>query len=640
MRFLLYGCATVALTGAVIANAWMQRGQFFTAAIHLTRSSSSLMVLLNMGLYVTVLAGRALQRLFFGRLRALEVEHLYERSWFAVTETCLAMTIFRDQFDVRFIVLFAMLLLVKIFHWLSQDRVDFMEQSPNPSLGWHLRMQIMMALLTVVDLIMVLYSVQHTTTRGASMMIIFGFEYTILLSLILSTFVKYLLHSYDLRRDTPWEEKSMYIFYVDLLHDFEKLVTYICFFAIVVYYYSLPLHIVRDLYMTLRSFVNRCRDLIQYRRATANMNERYPDATVEDLNGTDRVCIICREEMEVAAQQAAPAAAAAGGAGGAAPVPPQQDAAGASNRRPAGHPDTPKKLNCGHIFHFHCLKSWLERQQSCPTCRRSVLEQPTPPPTAPANAAAAAAAQQQPPAAAGGAPALPNADFQAFLRQHQQQFAGGMFHGLAGAAPPPQPPQPPQQPAGSSSAPGATAVPVRSLPTPLNTAFPPPPHVGAPGVMYPITLTPLIPLSGANLGALQAPQIQTLDHLTDAQLRDMDGQSREAISARIRALQSVQSQITGIITQLTQISTLIPPPKMAAGSGASGVGAGAGGEASGGFSSSSFGTGVGVGKSHASPSSSAAAGPEEPAPVARPASSSATEPATVKPDDKGKGVAL
>jgi hypothetical protein len=23
---------------------------------------------------------------------------------------------------------------------------------------------------------------------------------------------------------------------------------------------------------------------------------------------------------------------------------------------------------------MHCLKSWLERQQSCPTCRRSVLE--------------------------------------------------------------------------------------------------------------------------------------------------------------------------------------------------------------------------------------------------------------------------
>ena len=31
------------------------------------------------------------------------------------------------------------------------------------------------------------------------------------------------------------------------------------------------------------------------------------------------------------------------------------------------NPLTPKKLPCAHIFHFRCLKTWLERQQSCPT---------------------------------------------------------------------------------------------------------------------------------------------------------------------------------------------------------------------------------------------------------------------------------
>ncbi len=105
--------------------------------------------------------------------------------------------------------------------------------------------------------------------------------------------------------------------------------------------------------MTVRSFTQRCRDLVQYRRATSNMNERYPNATAEELNATDRVCIICREEMD--AVLAVPAAGAAAGAA----VP---------------NPDIPKKLPCGHIFHLNCLKSWLERQQSCPTCRRSVLE--------------------------------------------------------------------------------------------------------------------------------------------------------------------------------------------------------------------------------------------------------------------------
>ena len=55
--------------------------------------------------------------------------------------------------------------------------------------------------------------------------------------------------------------------------------------------------------------------------------------------------------------------------------PPQQN----TNGPPQANP---KKLPCGHMFHFRCLRSWLERQQSCPTCRRSVLgddqQQPLP----------------------------------------------------------------------------------------------------------------------------------------------------------------------------------------------------------------------------------------------------------------------
>ena len=46
----------------------------------------------------------------------------------------------------------------------------------------------------------------------------------------------------------------------------------------------------------------------------------------------------------------------------------------------AGRSQTPipkqmraKKLPCSHSFHLHCLRSWLERQQACPTCRASVL---------------------------------------------------------------------------------------------------------------------------------------------------------------------------------------------------------------------------------------------------------------------------
>merc|ERR1719480_437038 len=82
------------------------------------------------------------------------------------------------------------------------------------------------------------------------------------------------------------------------------------------------------------------------------MNTLYPDATAEELANTDNVCIICREEMSPT-------------------------------------PGSTKKLPCGHIFHRNCLRSWFQRQQTCPTCRLDVLR-------APASTSVPGQQQQQP----------------------------------------------------------------------------------------------------------------------------------------------------------------------------------------------------------------------------------------------------
>ena len=67
----------------------------------------------------------------------------------------------------------------------------------------------------------------------------------------------------------------------------------------------------------------------------------------------DNVCIICREDMTTSC----------------------------------------KKLPCTHIFHTNCLRSWFQRQQTCPTCRMDVLRQPMPRQTTPQQPAQQ---QQQP----------------------------------------------------------------------------------------------------------------------------------------------------------------------------------------------------------------------------------------------------
>ncbi|KAF9571936.1 E3 ubiquitin-protein ligase hrd1 [Mortierella alpina] len=391
-RLAVYGAISTALAGGVIASAFAQRSNFYAACIYLYKSNACLMIILNLGLFLTIIAGHLVQIVFFGNLRTLEVEHLYERAWYAVTETCLAMTIFKDEFDTRFVVMFTVLLFLKVFHWLCQDRVDSMEQSPEIPLAFHVRMVSMIAILVTLDVLLVLHSIELVTLKGPNMMIMFGFEYTLLATSLLASFGKYVLHTIDLRSEDPWENKSMLLFYLDLVADFVKLVTYLLFFMVILVCYGLPLHIIRDVYMTMRSFLQKCKDLIQYRKATRNMNERYPDASPADLAAlSDPICIICREEMADHQHQHTQEAAEAGAG-------PETDtpARPSTPRSSRSNTNVPKKLPCGHIFHFHCLKSWLERQQSCPTCRRLVLDPPTPTPTpvpqAPGDAAQGAGA--------------------------------------------------------------------------------------------------------------------------------------------------------------------------------------------------------------------------------------------------------
>lgn len=52
------------------------------------------------------------------------LQRLYDQTWIFVTESLLAFTIFRDDFDIPFVIMFGFLLFVKCFHWLMADRVE------------------------------------------------------------------------------------------------------------------------------------------------------------------------------------------------------------------------------------------------------------------------------------------------------------------------------------------------------------------------------------------------------------------------------------------------------------------------------------------------------------------------------------
>lgn len=294
-----------------------------------------------------LLVGKLMRKIFFGTLRAAELEHLIERAWYAVTETCLAFTVYRDDLNARFVGIFAILLFLKCFHWLAEDRVDFMERSPNINILFHVRIVSLLTVLATCDIAFMYFAYHSIITKGAGTQLVFGFEYAILLATILNIVMKYILHWIDIASDSPWDEKAVCLLYTELVMSILKVTLYLIFVAAMLKYHNFPLFALRPIYLSLRTLKKALSDVIMSRRAIRNMNTLYPNATQEELANTDNVCIICREEMT--------------GNGGS------------------------KKLPCNHIFHVSCLRSWFQRQQTCPTCRMDILRLPNPATNQPRN---------------------------------------------------------------------------------------------------------------------------------------------------------------------------------------------------------------------------------------------------------------
>ena len=83
---------------------------------------------------------------------------------------------------------------------LAEDRVDYMERSPSISMLFHVRVISLALLLAVIDVNFIVHAYQSTLSKGASVQLVFGFEYAILLTIVANTLVKYILHSIDLYR--------------------------------------------------------------------------------------------------------------------------------------------------------------------------------------------------------------------------------------------------------------------------------------------------------------------------------------------------------------------------------------------------------------------------------------------------------
>lgn len=479
----------------IIANAFYQREQFYSAVMYLTKSSFCMTILYSQ-LFILVLSfGVLCKKLFFGTLRQIEFEQLVEKYWFAFSETFVAFAVFRDEMDMRFIGFFVILLFLKAFHWLAEERIDSMERSPIIGRLFHVRMSTLIIVLSLTDVYFLAISVDPLIDKSKkglmyTICIIFFFEYIFLINSLILSSVKYVLHTIDSYFENQWERKVAILLYMDLFMNFIKVLLYLFYVYLMIDSFTLPLFVIRPFYYTLRNFKKALTDLILSRHAIHIMNTLYPTATAEDLRNSDNVCIICREEMT----------------------------------------DNCKKLPCNHIFHINCLTTWFQRQQTCPTCRLDILNSVTP-----------NEGRNQGQEAQQGFVVnfgfrvwnLLNFNFGRDILGQNNQMRMNAFQNqqiyLQRMQQEQHYPQPEQeaQPQSSQSLQGSVAFRIPNMPY-FSIPSPPPP-----------LLEPILPP-------------EELRSLSDEQLKELEGNARKNIEARIECLRNIQVLLNSAVIMMQQ----------------------------------------------------------------------------------------
>ena len=176
-----------------------------------------------------------------------------------VTESLLAFTIFRDEFDIPFLLMFGFLLFVKCFHWLMADRIESVRFATkyfscfahkctdgtstlprSETFLAYTHCQLVWSIFHGGRVYVLVFGREHVDQRcrrnglicygGKRFIEMIGlflmkFQYAILIASTFNAATRYGLNVYEYHRASrrggenaaPWESKSMWVFYIELV---------------------------------------------------------------------------------------------------------------------------------------------------------------------------------------------------------------------------------------------------------------------------------------------------------------------------------------------------------------------------------------------------------------------------------------
>ncbi|CAN0270934.1 unnamed protein product [Lampetra fluviatilis] len=300
----------------------------------------SVWILVNTACCLLILIAKGMQYLVFGSLRVSERQHLKDKFWnFVFYKFIFIFGVLNVQ-SVDEVVLwciwFSVLAFMHLMVQLCKDRFEYLSFSPTTPMGSHVRVLSLLLVMKLLCLALMLVCVVVGQSQGMHTFSFMAAECLLVAFRTMHVLIRYSIHLWDLNHEGTWENKSTYVYYTDLMMELTLLCIDLMHHIHMLLFGNIWLSMASlVIFMQLRYLLHEVQRRIRrhknYLQVVGNMEARFAAATPEELASNNDDCAICWDSMQSA-----------------------------------------RKLPCGHLFHNACLRSWLEQDTSCPTCRMSL----------------------------------------------------------------------------------------------------------------------------------------------------------------------------------------------------------------------------------------------------------------------------
>ena len=298
-------------------------------------------LVINFAYCVMFLAGKLIQHVVFGTLRAVERQHLRERFWnFVFYKFVFLFGILNVQAMFTFICWlgwFTILGLTHIGLQLCFDRFEFVANNPTTPRRVYAKLigLVTTIFFVAVSLICASFWAFCADLAGLNLLAFMLAEGFMLFIRIAYVITRVFIHFKDTSPNSArWEDKDIIVYYVNLYAD------------LLLYAVDLANHIhmllwgnaflsVTSLiiFLQIRQLYNEVTHRLKrhwaWSQVVQSIDRCLTSVSAIGIDPSEQTCSICWESMSSA-----------------------------------------KRLPCKHLFHATCLRSWLDYDMTCPVCRR------------------------------------------------------------------------------------------------------------------------------------------------------------------------------------------------------------------------------------------------------------------------------